>query len=294
MIHVFGFTVRLCLLSSFLFSAIQAESLLDCDLHVSGNVRFDQQFENKGSSLLRDVIILQKESGSGTPYIDFKEASGTEKCRIYANTNAGEQGLVISRDGVNKDISIENDGSIFLNGPTSVDGDLQVAGDLVVMGNSQLETTNKASLFLSSNYTYTLGDAITFDQAFDPGSNVNGTPFAYIVPVSGFYIVTIRICASNLQTGESLTGTPVCELEVVRNSDKILTSFYPIASFGTDFKHSIAGVVRFTQGDSIYACYRMHSPMGPINGTVDLAGDVDGLSTYLTIHYLSTDVEIPL
>lgn len=285
----FGVSVAFCL-----FVCVNAESLLDGDVRISGNTTLDQDVEIMGSTLHRNSLILQKESGAGAPYIDIKEDGGLLKGRLYGNPTTGQQGLSLSLDGVNPCIVINDDQTIELGAATTVDGDLIVSGNLIVSGDSQSATPNTGDLFLSTNFTYTLGDPISFDQIIDPGSHITGSPYVFVAPISGYYLVTVRAMGSNLTTTDVFTGTPMCEISIKRNSDVVLSAFQPMLTFGNVCRHALSGTIRLTEGDEVCTSYTMFTTNGEITGTIELAGDEDGISTYMNVHYLSSEAQGPL
>ena len=99
---------------------------------------------------------------------------------------------------------------------------------------------------------------------------------------------------SNLTTTDVFTGTPMCEISIKRNSDVVLSAFQPMLTFGNVCRHALSGTIRLTEGDEVSTSYTMFTTSGAITGTIELAGDEDGISTYMNVHYLSSNPQGPM
>lgn len=286
--------VRRCMLMAsvvFCFSVrAQALQTINDDLRVNGD------FDERGKSTLRDTLTLRKLSGTAVPTVDFKDAGGFLKGRIFANTTTGEAGLNLTTIGTNPIISIKNDGTVTLNDDTTIVGSANITADLTVGGDAQFSSLNKGDMSILNTYSYTLGNIINFDQIGDnPGSNISGIVPGYVVPVAGYYMVSIGLTSNNLTITEVTLSSPVCQVEIVKNSTVVFQAYQPIVNVGSLNHHALTGMVRAEAGDVLYASYtawavRLNGSFGSVTGTADLLGDADGISSFMRVHYLSTAV----
>jgi len=296
MTDIFRRICRYALIAStiFCFSINIDAQIVIGNLQVTGNTTLDGTLEVKGASeLFRSNLTLQKASGTGSPLFDIKQSDGTLKARIFGNTTTGEKGFNVSIDGTNPNISIDNGGNIALLGDTEVSGPLHVEGALNVLGDTQFASANKGTMFLSTGYTYTLGNLIDFDSMENPGT-IGGDPLTYIVEVAGDYLVTVRLTSNNLTTTEGILSAAICQVEVVKNDTVVLCAYQSSVSPTSENHHALSGVIRANVGDTISASYtawaiKLNGSLGEVAGTINLIGDEDGILSFMRVNYLSSE-----
>ena len=272
------------------------------NLQVTGDTTLDGTLLVKGASeTFRGNITLQKASGTGCPLIDFREASGSAlKARLFANPTSGAKGFNISLDGTNPTLGVNDNGSIDLNGPTKVVGGLTVPSGFVTFSDdTQFASANKGTIFLSTSYTYTLGNLINFDSIDNSGSIVGGDPLTFMVPVTGDYLVTVKLTSDDLMTTEGILSAAVCQVEVVKNDTVVLCAYQSSVSPTSENHHELSGVIRASVGDTISASYtawaiKLDGNLGEVAGTINLVGDENGLSSFMRVNYLSSEPPGPL
>lgn len=263
---------------------------------INGNLQVTGTAEVKGIQTNRSTLILQKSSGTGVPTIDLKDSGGLLKGRLFANSNVGESGISLTTIGTNPIISIKNDGTVELNDDTAIIGNVEIAGSLNVSGDLQNAVVNKGDMSLLNTYSYTLGNIINFDQINDnPGNNISGIVPGYVVPVAGYYMVTIGLTSNNLAISELTLSSPICQIEIVQNNTVVFQAYQPIVTVGSLNHHSVTGIIRAQAGDVLQASYtawavKLDSSFGSVAGSVDLLGDADGIASFMRVHYLSTAV----
>lgn len=178
---------------------------------------------------------------------------------------------------------------------------LITATHVCVAGAVEHCTPYKAHLSLTATTLYALGDDIDWDKIVDdPNGNVILGPTRYVVPKTGYYVMTLGVGILSLEgNGNSvIAGTPVTRPEIVVNGTRRLKAFESFLSFGTDFQESIvSGLLPLNEGDEVTCRYRIfyidpNTGVSPFDGNVVLEavgtqGQVD-TETFFTIHYLSS------
>jgi len=301
-----------CLALSFAFLAItnvsiSAQTVLDGNVDVTGDLSTDGTLTTSGEALFENSVtmhgnklLLHQKNGAAT-YIEFKDddASGGQiKGYIKPNAFPGDQGIFMSLDGTTNHLGIVGDGSVHMNNDLYVGGKGTINGDLTIHGNFRNFTDKKAHMYLSNSITYTLGENIDFTNELDPNNNVpdaGGDPFGfYMAPEGGYYIVTLRVVGSSINIANTTTGTPIALLEVTQLGTTSLSSYMPVLSYGDQFNYTLSGILRLNQGDMIMGAFSLLSitqaGYEQISGTINLDGDVQGRTTYMTIHYLSSSL----
>lgn len=178
----------------------------------------------------------------------------------------------------------------------------QVSANYVcVNGNVEHCTKYKAHIALSTQTTYTFGDAIPFDIIVDdPNGNVSLAPFPrYIAPVSGYYEVTLGVGLSRINPGNGpISGIPTLRPEVLVNGLHYLKNVSAFLSFGGPFQNTVlSGIIRLNAGDEVYAHMDLFV-QDPFTGVVRYTGTaeleaIDPMAppfteTFMTIHYKSS------
>lgn len=288
--------IRCCMLMAtaiFCFSVrIQALQTINDDLLVIGN------FDEQGKSTLRDTLTMQQLSGMDVPFVDFEDVNGTLKGRIFANTAESEVGLNLTTTDTNPIICIKNDGTITLNGDTAVIGNADITVDLKVKGDAQFASLNKGDMSILNTYSYTLGSKVNFGQINDnPGGNINisGIIPGYVVPVAGYYMVSIGLTSNNLIISEITLSNPVCQVEVVKNNTVVFRAYQPMVTTGSLNHHTLTGVIRAQVGDMLCASYtawaiKLNGSFGSVAGRANLLGGTGGIASFMRVHYISSAV----
>ena len=166
--------------------------------------------------------------------------------------------------------------------------------DLKVTGDFKNCTNLKAWLSLTTTYTYTLGNVVSFDTIFDPHGDVSGSPAEYTVPCDGWYIIHAGYDSKGLVTPSPILGTPVSD--IVINIDGAITTTSDLATLGwaNRFSNKTMVVARLKQGAKVSLIINLKAVAGQtastdIIGTMQLNGSPDTHITFLAIHYLSSD-----
>lgn len=177
-----------------------------------------------------------------------------------------------------------------------------VAAESLCVQNLEQCTPYKVYLSLSDTLSYTLGDSIDFDTIVDdPNNDVLLAPTRYVVPKTGYYMVTFGIGVQTFDGPKPITGTPVIRLEVVSNGKSVLKAFETFLTFGTATElqnNLISGIVQLQANDEITARMLL-AFIDPNVGATTYAGtaELSALSangqpfteTFLILHYLSSD-----
>jgi hypothetical protein len=162
----------------------------------------------------------------------------------------------------------------------------------------------RATVTLSTNITYTLGNYIDFDVVLDdPNGDVVTSPnFAYIAPVSGYYVATLELDQQNLMpfNGSPILGTPVANPQFFVNGVLAHQSYFPFLTFLNTQKLLATRLVHLHAGDVAQVVLQdialnQTSGVMDIAGTTDLLGNGTDINTsYLRITLLNVDCATPL
>lgn len=156
-----------------------------------------------------------------------------------------------------------------------------VANDLCVPG--QLKAANflncgkyRASVAFSVPQTYTLGNNLAFDSILDdPNSNISFSPTTYTVPVSGYYVLTLKVNVSNLQSSSGpILGSPVANPEVYLNGNLSREIFLPWLTFNNESKVLLTSLISLLAGDKVTMKYKVKA-LDAASGLIDVIGTVD-------------------
>jgi hypothetical protein len=172
--------------------------------------------------------------------------------------------------------------------------------NVCVNGNIEHCTAFKALVgFAALLTTYTLGDLISFDTIVDdPDSDITSNPTQYLVPISGYYIVTLQAMISDISGTNIIAGIPVSVPTIFVNGVKRLDSHTAFLSFSNIQNSTVSGLLRLQAGDVITTAYDI-IVLDPINGlsnyvgTANLIGTPNISDSYFSIHYLSSDCPVP-
>jgi hypothetical protein len=176
--------------------------------------------------------------------------------------------------------------------------------DVCVNGNVEHCTAYKAHVSFSQPYLYTLGADIDFDTIVDdPNGNVLTGPTRYIVPKTGYYIVTLGVgIQSEIMGGPAIAGIPVTRPEITVNGLRIIKGYESFLSFGGPFQNNVlTGVFKFNAGDDVRARFRIFY-LDPMTGLQEYPGQIvfeavgaQGQmfsETYMVVHYLSSECPV--
>jgi hypothetical protein len=183
--------------------------------------------------------------------------------------------------------------------------DYIAASTLAVNGAVEHCTPYKAHLSISTTTNYILGNEIDWDTIVDdPNGDVLAGPTRYVVPKTGYYVMTLGVGAKSLFSngGGVIAGIPVTRPEIVVNGIRTIKAMEAFLSFGDGFQNNVVtGVFRLNSGDEVTCRYRIFyidASVGitPYNGIVELeaigAQGQQFSETYFTIHYLSSDCPV--
>jgi len=158
----------------------------------------------------------------------------------------------------------------------------------------------RAAATLSTNSTYTLGTNVNWNVTLDdPNNNVTLSPFAYTVPVSGYYLISYYLNCDSLSGASVITGIPIGLLTISVNNVELRQAQAPYLSFSVLQKGNLSALVMLNAGDVVrmkYDVLAFDANLGlvPFVGTVSLKGNglFPGQSGF-EIHYLSSLVCMP-
>jgi hypothetical protein len=180
--------------------------------------------------------------------------------------------------------------------------DYIAASTIAINGTLEHCTPYKAHLSLSTTTVYHLGDEINWDVILDdPNGDVIAGPTRYVVPKTGYYLMTLGVTANQLEDDNSndvIAGIPVVRPEIVVNDIRTVKAMKTFLSFGSEFQSSVlSGVFPLQAGDEVtcrYRVFHIDALLGitPFDGIVDLQGfgsqGQPDSNTYFIIHYLSS------
>ena len=178
-----------------------------------------------------------------------------------------------------------------------VDGLLTTSQLCVSDGFEQCQKFRAYVAMAANQVGYSLGNIVSFDTVVDdPNGNILQAPTRYIVPRSGYYVVTLQLDELSLRSalGEVIAGIPVAKPIIEVNGVSVAEQYVPFLSFSTTQKTHFSGVLRLLAGDVITIRYNI-LVLDQVTGLQNFVGLADFLGNPLftaskfVIHYLSSD-----
>lgn len=153
----------------------------------------------------------------------------------------------------------------------------------------------RAAVTLGADTSYSLGSPIQWDTVLDdPNGNIAMGPFSYTAPVSGYYIITLHMDASNLSGTGLISGVPVGQMNVLINGNPLRSQSSGYLTFNNRQNSSLTSLCLISAGDVITMNYQVLI-LDPVSGLTSYVGsvDIDANGTFpgesgFAIHYLSS------
>ncbi len=152
---------------------------------------------------------------------------------------------------------------------------------------------------VSSSYTYTLGDTVTFDTIqSDPSGSLAQNPSRFITPESGLYALTVQLITENLSGSEIIAGAPIGDVEVWVGGFLRRQLFVPYLAFNHSQSNILTTLISLTQGQEVLVRYKVLVLDANV-GLVEFVGHVTMIgapgfannSTFI-MHYLGSECPI--
>lgn len=153
----------------------------------------------------------------------------------------------------------------------------------------------RAAVTNNVDSTYTLGSPINWNVVIDdPNSNVALAPFRYIVPVSGYYLLTLHMNIDTLKGADVISGIPVGLMTLLVNGNELRTDAAPFLSFNPQQKTTLSTLSLLNAGDALTMKYDV-IVVDPVNGLMPYVGTINlqangsfPAESGFGVHYLSS------
>jgi hypothetical protein len=184
---------------------------------------------------------------------------------------------------------------------TSIGVSNLVANNLCVPGALQVSNLincgkYRAAATFNSITTNILGSPLNFNTILDdPNNNVSLSPFAYNIPVPGYYMIVLQVNIQNVQLAISpVLGLPAGDPQIFVNGVVVAEEFSLFLNYYPVQRGFVSTMLNLKAGDKVTANYNLltlTSSTGIVvgSGTVDIVGNgTDVNTTAIKIHLLST------
>jgi hypothetical protein len=149
----------------------------------------------------------------------------------------------------------------------------------------------RATVDYSVDQTYTLGAFLNFDSILDdPNNNVSLVPnTSYTAAVAGYYMMSLKVNSSNLQSGTPILGNPIANPQIYVNGILVREIYAPFLSFFNAQKVILDSLITLQKNDVVTMKYNVLADNGtPVLGTVDIVGSgVEDGNSFFKIILLS-------
>lgn len=146
---------------------------------------------------------------------------------------------------------------------------------------------------LLADIPYTLGTLIPLTNVVDDpnGDIASLAPFTYIIPATGYYIISVQIDQRDLIAAPNILGNPTGYIDVLVNAGAFHTSSFPYLTFSNEQRAVLSSLYLLNAGDVVQMTYRI-TYVDPILGLQDVPGTVSLLSgpnnCSFSAHFLSS------